>query len=652
LFLFSHNYGSAQFDSLTIDPLLPLDTFDVCDGVHAKASFTVRYDQFAQVYFRTEIPEYEMSFFISSSNNPNLSFAVDTLSFLESEDPELLLTVNQAGLNEVFQLWAQNDCGDTLLLADVSSSKSNSSSVPVSNKLFYTLGDIDGYLNFYDLLENDSSVLFEEKLSFVQKYFFDDSAFSSGSISTGGILDTLPVNHDRLLPCYCKLIKGKPLKEPFTNGDPEFYGSSFVRYNFPYVLKNNEETVFSKWGTIHSMAHIGPARYINNYSTGVCTGSKYSILGTGDELTSPTITSLLFNWSFSSGPYGEWCDDSDDLCEKQVNYSVKYDTRLQAVTQLRWASWFCGTNKASRARAEEYAALILKDDNGRFEVLEVNRAGVASEESTTYSDEWFLTVLEFAGTIVRVAAGDSTGVLDLIESTAELIENIITNDYVEKDGAENKDLPFTLLNNNTGTFQIKPNSLTELMLVSSGLTATGGALAWKSNSRIESNYRLAAGINGGVADAPSEYCCSDGFSTWSLASMREAPVNYLALFNSVDAFLFTLGHQYDGNDLGSAVSYFNCPTPTDESAARGIFDSTNELNGRTIDYYQLFDVNGRLVDESNYYININENAIMINKPEYSGMFFIVAHVTDGSFITSKFFVSKNQPTNEVYVNFK
>lgn len=623
----------------------------------AKTGFVVRYDQFAQVYFRTEVPSYSANLMITSSINPNLSFTVDTINYGENDHPELLLTVDQADLDEVFQLWAENSCGDTLLIDDVSSSATISSTVSVSQKLFFVLGDNDGYLDFYDLLENDSSILYEEKLSFVQKYFFDDSLFTGGSTSIGGILDTLPVNHDRLLPCYCKQIQGRPILEPFNNGIelfPNPGGSAYERYHFPYVLLDNEENTRSDWGTIHSMAHIGPARYINNYSTGVCTGSKFSILGTGEgaDFASPTVTSLLFNWSCTSGPFGEWCNDSDDLCEKQVNYSVKYDTRLMANTELRWASVFCGTNKGSRARAEEYAALVLKDDEGNFEILEVDRAGVASEESISYSEDWFLTILDFASSVVRIAVGDQTGWVDLIEPTAEFIESLITNSYVDKDGGENLDLPYTLLNNNTGTFQIKPNSLTELMLISSGITETGGYTGWKANSRIQSNYRLAAGVSAGVADAPSEYCCSDGFSTWSLASMREAPVNYLSLFNSVDAFLFTLGHQYNRNDLGYAISDFNCPTSTDGVDTRGGFDSNNELNDRTIDYYQLFDLNGKLVHESSNYDKISNGVIKIQKPEHPGMFIIVAHVTDGSFITSKVFVSESHPSNEVYVNFK
>jgi len=217
---------TGQNDSLSqedLEPLIPLDTFDNCYGVKAKTGFAVRYDQYAQVFFRTEVPSYNTNFVISSNVNPSLNFDIDTLHYGETESAELILKVDQAALDKVFQLTVVNSCGDPLLLKQVSTAPSNTSSVMVSHDLFYALERKIGDTSLYQVLENDSSVIFEEKLSFVQKYFFDDSLFSLTSMGTG-LLDTLPVNHSGVLPCYCKMINGEPLLEPFVK-DLEIHGS-------------------------------------------------------------------------------------------------------------------------------------------------------------------------------------------------------------------------------------------------------------------------------------------------------------------------------------------------------------------------------------------------------------------------------------------
>jgi len=649
---------NAQTDSLIEQSpgYLPPDSLSTCYGVKAKAGFAVRYDQFAQVFFRTEIPSFTTNFIVSSTVNPSLSFDVDTLYYGEGQPAELLFKLNQVNLNELFFLSAENACGDTLTIGEVSTSPSNTSTVSVSHELFFALERESGDTSLYEVLERDSSVIFEEKLSFIQKYFFNDSLFAP-TTTIGGIIDTLPINHSGVLPCYCKVIKGRPILEPFELKGWEYFGSTsgppYIKKHSPYVLMHDEVVEHGDWKTNQSLLHTGPAKYINNWSEGKCTGSKYAEVGTGPEYTSPYYTSLLFNWSCSSGPYGEWCDDNDDLCEKQVNYSVKYDTRLQAKTRLL-STTLCGGN-GTRARAEDYAALVLKDDQGNFEVLEVGRAGVVSTASKSYSKDWYITIVDFSAQILRIALGDQFAWADLIEPTAELIDGMINTSYVEKDGADHIDQAFGLINNNTGTFTLKPNIVTELMLISSGTTEVPGYTGWKSYGRINSNFRLAAGVPAGIANAPSEYCCSDGFSTWSLGSIDGAPTNYPSLFNSVDAFLYTLGLPYDGTDLGSMESSFNCPTggPGEVSSeSRGTSEEIQRLNNRALDYYQLFDVNGRLVNESTNYKMVNENMISIRKPRNPGMYFIVAHLTDGSFLTSKAFVSSNHPINEIYVTFK
>jgi len=650
IFSFDVDAHNDSFSQDTLDPLIPLDTFETCYSVKAKTGFAVRYNQFAQVFFRAEIPSYNTNFIISSNVNPSLNFDIDTLHYGENEPDELLLKINQANLNEAFQLSTINSCGDTLFLREVSTSPSNTSSVTVSHDLFYALERKSGDTSLYQVLENDNAVIFEEKLSFVQKYFFNDSLFAPTSIDTG-LLDTLPVNHSGVLPCYCKMITGEPILEPFEWGE-EFYGS-YKRHHFPYVLMQNEQTQYDDWSTIQSYLNTGPAKYINNHNQGKCTGSKYSYLGTDDGNNSPNFTSLQIYWACVQGPYGEWCGDEDDQCEKVAYYSVKYDTRLQAFTQLRNVSWFCGTNKGARSRAEDYAALILKDSDGNFEVLEADRAGVASEANKSYSTDWFLNTLEFTVAVLRIALGDQSAWIDLVDPTVEFIEGLITTDFVTKDGAEDQDLHFGLINNNTGSFTLKPNVLTELMLISAGITESAGYTGWKATSRINSNYRLAVAVPGGVANAPSEYCCSDGFSAWSLATIFGAPVNYPPLFNSVNAFFATLNLAYNQNDLGSATTLFNCPNPNEtESESRGEIQTQDNSTTASIGYYQVFDLSGRLIFSDSNFRKISDRVISVQKPKHSGMYIAVAHLSDGSFVSSKFFVASNHHKNEIYVSFK
>ena len=130
-------------------------------------------------------------------------------------------------------------------------------------------------------------------------------------------------------------------------------------------------------------------------------------------------------------------------------------------------------------------------------------------------------------------------------------------------------------------------------------------------------------------------------------------MNYPPLFNSVNSFFATLNLAYDQNDLGSATTLFNCPDPNEtELESRGSIQRGNNSVDASIDFYQVYDLSGRLIFSDSNFRKIDERIISVQKPRHPGMYVAVAHLSDGSFVSSKFFITSNHHKNEIYVSFE
>lgn len=661
--LFLSSFLFAQQDSIELEDFPPDSLYietDTCDNFSTQSSFSIRHSTHAEIYFRVDISDYSPVFSIHSSSSPSSSVAnitVDTI-FEGHSTSELVISATNVLLDQEYLLLSQNTCNFLDTIGFVSTSAQETSTLVLSESLMELLGKEHSYLNTYDLLEHDTTVIYEEKLSFVQKYFFDDSIFTP-SVFTGVNPGEFPTNPSLVTDeCECKFLTGeiiaKPGRKYRVTFEPPTGEVGFQRLKKEWTwFEDNEKSEY-----FHHLEHKGATRYLQNFSRGRRTGSKSTDLQFGGGIvngnyvpSSPSVSRLIFNWYCVKGQYGS-LESCLEGCEKLVHYEAEYMSRL--ITRVGLPSCFLCGNKGAKAQVEEFSALVLDDAKGKLEILAANRFGAASEASFTFNREWFVDYIGFAGAVVLAAVGqENVDIPELLEIIVERLGDLITNPIVYKDGANPQDKSCGFYDK-VGSFSLKPNTFTRLSIYSSAHSRVSGYTSWYSEAIALGASRLNAFIYPGIGEASSEYCCSDGLGSWVMSAYDNSPLERSNLVSSTSAFYNAFFNfiPYNFTTWGIMNSPFACPSPDDpEEFNRGVYNDS-QFDNKTPVRYQLFDINGRQVGETRKVHLVKSNTISIRKPEYSGLYFVLLFFDDGSYKTIKTFSHHSQPQNTIYVPIK
>jgi len=658
--LFLSSFLSAQQDSFELHDLLPDSLYietDTCENVSTRSSFSIRYSSHAEIYFIVELSDYSPVFSIHSNSAASSSVAnitIDTIS-QETSPSELVISVNNVLLDQGYFLLSQNTCNFLDTIGFVSTSAMETSTLVLSEALMELLGkEHHSYLNTYELLENDTTILHEEKLSFVQKYFFDDSLFTP-SVFTGLNPGEFPSNPSLVTEeCECKLLSSQVVVKPGrtyrTTVNQPTGEVGFQRLKKGWTDFNNDAEYY------HHLEHKGATRYIQNYSRGRRTGNKSIDLQYGGVVqndnyipSTPAVSRLLFNWYCVRGEFGS-LESCLEGCEKLVHYEAEYISRF--ISRVGLPNCFlCGSKKA-KARIEEYSALVLDDAKGKFEIVAANRFGVASEASTTYNREWFIDYFGFTLSLAAAFIGEATDLPQLIENISERLEDIISNPIILRNGENPQDATFGFFDK-VGSFSLKPNTFTRLGIYSSAYSQVSGSTSWYSEAIALGASRINTFIYPGIAEAENEYCCSDGLGSWVMSAYANSPLDRSNLVSSTSAFYNAFFNfiPYNFTGWGIMESPFACPSDDPSEFNRGVYNNS-QVDNRIPISYQLFDINGRQVGESQKIQLLKNNTISIRKPKYSGLYFVLLFFDDGSYKTIKTFSHNSRPQNTIYVSIK
>ncbi len=578
-----------------------------CEQLDLRTVAVVRYESFAKCYLeitRTDLlPNTDLEIF---KNGVYLK-TVNT-------DQETSFLLENLPLNANYAIKYANSCGEETILTNFYTGKNHSmEGLTISHQLFDVMEEFTKMeiFSLSEYLESESKLNYYEKLSFWQDIAFKDASFS----------DNLPFGEypqpdmaaSSGSDCKCMLLLTLPsfspgIKNPLESVDiptpdgfvPVYSGSIEGETLIDFVTQNWTDDP-DKGGFSHILQGRGAARRQYNFAMGRKLHTRLTELSVGGDDDQSTFYSQISIMWFCFGNLFHFADCG---CKKDINYTAKYNTRLNTKMELPSCFW-CGSKKGM-SKAEDWSVLTLTTQTGDMSVLAAGRGVVDSECEQVWNADFFKQVVDIAADVAVALVGGSSGTdwASQIPDIADGINGLLETPIQNVTGCSNKDVSAALIDKK-GIISLTPNLGHYLTLYSMGNTHVQGTTSWEGNSYIRSDFNLAVAVPWGYVGDQSEDCCSHGLSSWVIANVppltlditsppvtiaNDSPANIEALKDDIETWLTLHLLGYNNTEYGALIK-LSC-------GYSNKWENNDALNLNINDAplpYQVFDMMGKSV---------------------------------------------------------
>jgi hypothetical protein len=533
ILLLSFNAKSQTEQDSIIIPLLMETEIKDCKTPILTTTSIVRYENDADLYVAFEGSEQEISFILTSSEGRELG---------KYDTQNLALVIEKLPLNQTMQIKVSNQCDEEIIIKEINTLPKESSTIDISKNLFDELKNFVGQeekIKTFDFIKDNKNINEIEKLSFIQEYFYDNEPLQREEH-----IETPPSSTEG---CNCKVIRHN---QSFSIGGGS--NSPVADNSFSQVWDKNSRA----WG---ATSYVGAAKYMQLWSYGKRIHSRGATIGFNGQTKSALFHTLEYNW-FCTGSAGYPSTECGDNCEKDINYTARYDTQL--TTQVDLPSCFMCGDKGTVATAEDAAILVIGDHKGKVDILDGGQAMAQSNYSKINNPDFAIAIGAIAldvviGAVAFCVPGLGPALLpSLIADVTPKIKTAIKTPakFISGNGGT-KDEPSTLINQK-GIYPLKPNTPTYFRLYSFGNLNVNGFTSWNNTARIVSDGNIAGAIWGGTPKDPA--CCSDQLGNWVATSISGAPMNLQGIKQDISNFMNLQNIPYNQTEAGFYVKSNNC----------------------------------------------------------------------------------------------
>lgn len=586
-----------------------------CEQLDLRTASVIRHENFAKCYLeiaKTDLlADANLEIFRNDAYFKTVNLHGETSFLLENLQ-----------LNANYTVQYNNSCDEKSILANFYTGRDEKpEGLTVSHQLFKAMEEFTkmDFLSLSEYLESESQLNYYEKLSFWQDIAFKDAPFG----------DNLPFGeypqpnevHGSGSECACMLLLTLPqfspgirididpwVDIPTPDGFVPVYSGSIGAHTTPYSFQYWTDNP-DKGGYLPILQGKGAARRQMNIARGRKMHTRLAELSVGDDGSqSPYYAQISIMWFC----FGNGFHFADCGCKKDINYTAKYNTRLNSKMELP-SCWLCGSKKGM-SKAEDWSVLTLATQAGDVSVLAAGRGVVDSECEQTWNTDFFKQVVDIAADIAVVLVGAASGTGGVswttqIPNIADGINGLLETPIQNVTGCSQKEAVAALINKK-GIINLVPNLGHYLTLYSMGNTHVQGTTSWEGSSLIRSEFNLAVAIPWGYTGNQSEDCCSHGLSSWVIADVPaltltmgtstvtitgDSPTNIEALKDDIETWLTLHLLGYNNTEYGALVK-LSC-------GYGGKWDDHNQSMGDNFVPYQVFDMTGKSVASGNSLIS-------------------------------------------------
>ncbi len=373
-----------------------------------------------------------------------------------------------------------------------------------------------------------------EKLSFIQKYAFDNEDFVVGSSLTT-ISDWYPARYDTLndgfcLPefntyCNCQVItKGTNKATPgFTNLDS-------LRID-PHIVQKIAKGGGDK--TFIDRFEAGAAKYVALRQNEGAGGMVYEMTNQedGDDATSVTTESSEIQFFLAclhrdEGGGGTITPIPDSCnCQRPLRVSYEYAANLYVAPQKKDCILI---SRGAGAQAEDLALVVAYNGKtGALTAIDAGKYALGRKCSTSWNINWWLNLLD----VGKAASGYIINSLDTtlnalptqaqIDSFISALQTLIGTPFVNSSGSCEEIETQQVLVTGVHNFTLIPNEPIIVALMSAYYVRTHGYGCYKSAAAVASDYYLMGVVQSEDTEDPE--CCSDKFADYIVGSLSYPP---------------------------------------------------------------------------------------------------------------------------------
>jgi hypothetical protein len=514
-------------------------------------------------------------------------------------------------LNTEYEIRGLNNCGDEVAYMTISTYRPDAALIKVSNRVFMaTARFTDAETDIHSFMIQQEDLNYYEKLAFLQEYLYNNQEIPDDiregdfppSDFRGGADDN----------CNCKIIHYEDGSTGKTGTDLTTIPNPIPKTYWSNSCCSYFDGGFDKKGAakVHFLNTRG--KHISSREH-ILSNKKVNLMDSDnnvDNKDTPMFGELTYHYLCTNKT---GAPNPDCKCEKEINLTARYDTRLKmAVQTLNWCT-FCGS-RGAHVEVEDHALLTYGTKDGTIHALDAGGTFVKGACGKEVNKEFWINTISIVGHAAQLFAGlkfDSqtkkdtagvvaTGITNLVDDIKNIIKTPPTTFW---GGCETKELDNVLVDKKA-TLKLTPNNPIWVRLSSFSMIRAGGYSAWKSAGSIASNFDMAGMIYGGVPNNQDKTCCTDELANWSLASMPNAPWNIGQVKNEVGKFVGIFGATYDNTEAHYSTKK-NCTVDGGGKISSNNVISTTwlspmlPLSGEGVEC-SVFDTNGRLVSAENY----------------------------------------------------
>lgn len=383
---------------------------------------------------------------------------------------------------------------------------------------------------------HESDVHLFEKLSFLQKYVFDNEDFTDADTSTE-ITNWYPSrfdtsNAEKCLPnivtnCRCQVItKGTNKATP---GATDLDSVAILPKIVQKVRRGGGDKTFI------DRFEAGAAKYVALRQNEGAGGSSYEMsnMKDGDDATSVTSEASEIQFFLACLNRGTGHDqgggttnlpDSCD-CKRPLYVSYEYTTNLYIKTEKKG----CITNQGAGAQAEELALVVAYHGrDGSMTPLAAGKYGIGKQCSSSWNVQWWLNLLDVAGSVlgyyVTTLDTNSNNIptQNQIDDFLSALDSLIGTPFINSSGSCGELEQQQVLISGENTLTLLPNEPIRIALMSAYYVRTNGYGCYRSEAAVASDYYLVGVVESELTENPE--CCSDKFGTYLVGS-RSYPDN-------------------------------------------------------------------------------------------------------------------------------
>lgn len=381
---------------------------------------------------------------------------------------------------------------------------------------------------------DDAPVDLFEKLAFLQRYVFNNEAFSDGGSSTN-FLDWYPSTFSSFggeicLPewateCQCKVISsGSNFASPGKIDDV----NGIIN---PKIVQKIARGGGNKRKTFVDRFEAGAARFIG-LRQDASVGMEYEMsnLSGADDATAATSAASTIQFFLGCLDRDEGQGLNTNLpeecdCDRPLHISYQYSTSLIVKAEKKNCPWSMG----AAAQAEDLAVVVVHDiKTGELTALDAGKYMVSRKCDSGWNPDWWIALLNIGGTVGEYYAtsnggsGNTNPTSGQIGNLIDGITTLIGTPFAIQSGVCGTTDGDQVLVHGNNTLSLLPNRPIRITLFSSYYAKVKGYGCWRAEAGIASDYYLLGVVESELTEDPE--CCADKFATYIVGSLGSESV--------------------------------------------------------------------------------------------------------------------------------